>query len=201
MRCKTPDVRRNDFGSRQFIRHDTPVFHPRRPPPPRYSQPEWKPCQPDAHPLNREPACGCRHGVGGHRMRVDLRAEAGKGQVWPAPPPGSAADLQHTTSLTQPFRVGPTHACKAEILRRQKRPDGAVKRTRTSTGCPTATSTLRVYQFRHDRTLVCNRQTGRIRRAQTFVKPRLSPICEQSCRIFLPSNGPCLKRLSLMRPP
>src|SRR3990167_11275590 len=30
--------------------------------------------------------------------------------------------------------------------------DGAVKRTRTSTGCPTATSTLRVYQFRHDRT-------------------------------------------------
>jgi hypothetical protein len=28
---------------------------------------------------------------------------------------------------------------------------GAVERTRTSTGCPTATSTLRVYQFRHDR--------------------------------------------------
>lgn len=30
--------------------------------------------------------------------------------------------------------------------------DGAVEKTRTSTGCPTATSTLRVYQFRHDRT-------------------------------------------------
>jgi hypothetical protein len=29
--------------------------------------------------------------------------------------------------------------------------NGAVERTRTSTGCPTATSTLRVYQFRHDR--------------------------------------------------
>jgi hypothetical protein len=32
--------------------------------------------------------------------------------------------------------------------------NGAVKKTRTSTGCPTATSTLRVYQFRHDRILV-----------------------------------------------
>jgi hypothetical protein len=29
--------------------------------------------------------------------------------------------------------------------------DGAVEKTRTSTGYPTATSTLRVYQFRHDR--------------------------------------------------
>ena len=29
--------------------------------------------------------------------------------------------------------------------------NGAVEKTRTSTGCPTATSTLRVYQFRHDR--------------------------------------------------
>ena len=28
---------------------------------------------------------------------------------------------------------------------------GAVERNRTFTGCPTATSTLRVYQFRHDR--------------------------------------------------
>ena len=34
----------------------------------------------------------------------------------------------------------------------RKKQYGAVKRTRTSTGCPTATSTLRVYQFRHDRT-------------------------------------------------
>ena len=30
--------------------------------------------------------------------------------------------------------------------------NGAVERTRTSTDCSTATSTLRVYQFRHDRT-------------------------------------------------
>jgi hypothetical protein len=35
---------------------------------------------------------------------------------------------------------------------------GAVEKTRTSTGCPTATSTLRVYQFRHDRT---RRSAGR----------------------------------------
>ena len=34
---------------------------------------------------------------------------------------------------------------------------GAVEKTRTSTGCPTATSTLRVYQFRHDRTSRKNR--------------------------------------------
>jgi hypothetical protein len=32
--------------------------------------------------------------------------------------------------------------------------DGAVEKTRTSTPCGTATSTLRVYQFRHDRTPV-----------------------------------------------
>ncbi len=30
--------------------------------------------------------------------------------------------------------------------------NGAVEKTRTSTPCGTATSTLRVYQFRHDRT-------------------------------------------------
>lgn len=45
------------------------------------------------------------------------------------------------------------------IARKQKtRPKpgsfGAVEKTRTSTGCPTATSTLRVYQFRHDRIVV-----------------------------------------------
>ncbi len=32
--------------------------------------------------------------------------------------------------------------------------NGAVEKTRTSTSCDTATSTLRVYQFRHDRTVV-----------------------------------------------
>ena len=36
----------------------------------------------------------------------------------------------------------------------QSRVLGAVEKTRTSTGCPTATSTLRVYQFRHDRIVV-----------------------------------------------
>ena len=40
--------------------------------------------------------------------------------------------------------------------------DGAVEKTRTSTGCPTATSTLRVYQFRHDRTS----QKGRLEPAR-----------------------------------
>jgi hypothetical protein len=34
-----------------------------------------------------------------------------------------------------------------------KRINGAAKKTRTSMGCPTTTSTLRVYQFRHGRTL------------------------------------------------
>ncbi len=37
-------------------------------------------------------------------------------------------------------------------LFKNKRKNGAVEKTRTSTGFPTATSTLRVYQFRHDRT-------------------------------------------------
>lgn len=37
---------------------------------------------------------------------------------------------------------------------------GAVEKTRTSTGCPTATSTLRVYQFRHDRTPVVGATSG-----------------------------------------
>ena len=46
-----------------------------------------------------------------------------------------------------------------ETLKRKNPPCGgifvgAVEKTRTSTGCPTATSTLRVYQFRHDRIVV-----------------------------------------------
>ena len=40
--------------------------------------------------------------------------------------------------------------------------NGAVEKTRTSTGCPTATSTLRVYQFRHDR-----EKAGHLRTAVT----------------------------------
>ncbi len=40
------------------------------------------------------------------------------------------------------------------------RGNGAAEKTRTSTGCPTATSTLRVYQFRHGRT---GRKAGRSR--------------------------------------
>src|SRR5579871_2647954 len=41
---------------------------------------------------------------------------------------------------------------------------GAVEKTRTSTGYPTATSTLRVYQFRHDREKAapCNKRKGRL---------------------------------------
>src|SRR5690349_22532530 len=38
--------------------------------------------------------------------------------------------------------------------------DGAVEKTRTSTPCGTATSTLRVYQFRHDRTPVVGATSG-----------------------------------------
>src|SRR5262249_49616096 len=34
---------------------------------------------------------------------------------------------------------------------RRAKQDGAVEKTRTSTGCPTPTSTRRVYQSRHDR--------------------------------------------------
>ena len=41
---------------------------------------------------------------------------------------------------------------RAQAIRIVKEGNGAVEKTRTSTGCPTATSTLRVYQFRHDRT-------------------------------------------------
>ena len=50
-----------------------------------------------------------------------------------------------TPKIAMPFKAFAlqTH-CKSS--------DGAVEKTRTSTGCPTATSTLRVYQFRHDRT-------------------------------------------------
>ena len=44
---------------------------------------------------------------------------------------------------------------------------GAVEKTRTSTGCPTATSTLRVYQFRHDRIVVA---PDRVRRRSMYQK-------------------------------
>ena len=45
-------------------------------------------------------------------------------------------------------------ACFKSCEARRAKQDGAVEKTRTSTGCPTATSTLRVYQFRHDRIVV-----------------------------------------------
>ena len=44
--------------------------------------------------------------------------------------------------------------------RLESRVFGAVEKTRTSTGCPTATSTLRVYQFRHDRIVVAPNCSG-----------------------------------------
>ena len=51
---------------------------------------------------------------------------------------------------------------------------GAAERTRTSTGCPTATSTLRVYQFRHGRTPGRGRH---IRGTGTIVKRKVFAIC------------------------
>src|SRR5690606_41023367 len=63
----------------------------------------------------------------------------------------------------------------AEI--RPVRSDGAVEKTRTSTGCPTATSTLRVYQFRHDRS---HRRAGnsgeRTERKERFAEISLSRV-------------------------
>jgi hypothetical protein len=47
------------------------------------------------------------------------------------------------------LQIGPVRSDPAKPVRAKQ--DGAVEKTRTSTGCPTATSTLRVYQFRHDR--------------------------------------------------
>ena len=51
-----------------------------------------------------------------------------------------------------PFAVDGSAGFKAQKNPPKRVFDGAVEKTRTSTGCPTATSTLRVYQFRHDRT-------------------------------------------------
>ena len=50
----------------------------------------------------------------------------------------------------------------------QSRVFGAVEKTRTSTGCPTATSTLRVYQFRHDRIVVGQIAPARLHVAKAF---------------------------------
>lgn len=52
---------------------------------------------------------------------------------------------------------------------------GAVEKTRTSTGCPTATSTLRVYQFRHDRIVVGLLASAREHLAKRF-GPRKSAV-------------------------
>ena len=51
---------------------------------------------------------------------------------------------------------------------------GAAERTRTSTGCPTATSTLRVYQFRHGRT---PGRARHIRGSAPIVKRKVFAIC------------------------
>src|SRR5690606_7645080 len=55
---------------------------------------------------------------------------------------------------------------------------GAVEKTRTSTPCGTATSTLRVYHFRHDRT------------------PGEPPRCRGAARQRVANAFPGLKRLS-----
>jgi hypothetical protein len=77
------------------------------------------------------------------------------------------------------------------ILVKKKKPAeagffGAVEKTRTSTGCPTATSTLRVYQFRHDRIVVeptcadegaCTKSTlGAQERHDRFLKLKIRPV-------------------------
>ena len=54
--------------------------------------------------------------------------------------------------------------------------NGAAERTRTSTGCPTATSTLRVYQFRHGRT---PGRAGHIRGSVRIVKQKVFAICSE----------------------
>src|SRR5262245_66505671 len=57
---------------------------------------------------------------------------------------------------------------------------GAVEKTRTSTGCPTATSTLRVYQFRHDRTPRKGRsdRPGACSKSLPVKQGRFSPVLE-----------------------
>ena len=67
-------------------------------------------------------------------------------------PPNSAAE--HTTprpsgALAPSDAKSPAEGGALQAFPLQR--FGAVEKTRTSTGCPTATSTLRVYQFRHDR--------------------------------------------------
>ena len=62
--------------------------------------------------------------------------------------------LPRATSCGEDIRTG-----ELNLWPKKKKPAeagffGAVEKTRTSTGCPTATSTLRVYQFRHDRIVV-----------------------------------------------
>ena len=61
--------------------------------------------------------------------------------MWPTAGPDVGHIKTQTTDKTQKNRPKPVSV-------------GAVEKTRTSTGCPTATSTLRVYQFRHDRIVV-----------------------------------------------
>ena len=53
-------------------------------------------------------------------------------------------------------RKAPSMECSGTRLLRHFTKTGAVEKTRTSHGLSaTTTSTLRVYQFRHDRTRVC----------------------------------------------
>src|SRR5580704_11087496 len=58
--------------------------------------------------------------------------------------PSTPALLRQGILLRATYGVSPARPARAKQ-------DGAVEKTRTSTGYPTATSTLRVYQFRHDR--------------------------------------------------
>ena len=67
-----------------------------------------------------------------------------------------AADRQHRR-VSEPLAAG--RAAESKGFRGLAF-IGAVEKTRTSTGCPTATSTLRVYQFRHDRIGTCQAPPG-----------------------------------------
>ncbi len=64
---------------------------------------------------------------------------------------GTARGVDRPPSPHKGIRCRPAEIRSAAKAADQEGQTGAVEKTRTSTGCPTATSTLRVYQFRHDR--------------------------------------------------
>ena len=98
-----------------------------------------------------------RHGRGGCRRSARPAAVGHGGSRPPRRSSGSRLGLAgiRPGSAAWPSRHGLSHKRKSAARGRRFALSvsdiGAVEKTRTSTGCPTATSTLRVYQFRHDR--------------------------------------------------